>query len=519
MNRWLPAAWVLVLGLALGLRTPQLALRPFHNDEGNNAMKFRALYVNNDYRYDPSEFHGPTLPYLTLPAAWLDGGGDFNRFTEPLFRAVTVAFGVGLILLLPLLARDLGRAETLWAGAFTALSPAMVFYSRYYIHEMLLVFFTFLAFVCYWRWRQSGRAAWAAAGGLALGMMSATKETYVLTLVAMALAGGTAAAWARWREGGTAPPGTRWKWPHLALALAVAAGAWALLFTSFLTNAAGPLDAVRTYLPNLRRAGGATLHGHPWTFYFQRLFYFHVRGGPVWSEGLIAALAAIGFFAALAGRVLLPRLIAFYTFWLTLIYTLISYKTPWCALGFYHGAILLAGAGAATLWRACRNPRSRAAVALALAAGLAHLGWQAWLGNFGLDRAGVPYCDSPKNPCVYSQTLPDALRLVATVEGLARASKSGDDTTIEVMSPESYWPLPWYLRRFRHAGYWDHVPDQPLVPIMIVSANLHAAFDERPEKTHLMAGYFELRPAVFLELYAATNLWAGYVKTLPPEKD
>jgi hypothetical protein len=34
-----------------------------------------------------------------------------------------------------------------------------------------------------------------------------------------------------------------------------------------------------------------------------------------------------------------------------------------------------------------------------------------------------------------------------------------------------------------------------------------------------MAGYFALRPQVFLELYVNTNLWATYVKTLPPEKD
>jgi hypothetical protein len=34
-----------------------------------------------------------------------------------------------------------------------------------------------------------------------------------------------------------------------------------------------------------------------------------------------------------------------------------------------------------------------------------------------------------------------------------------------------------------------------------------------------MAGYFELRPQVFLELYVNTNLWSAYIKTLPPEKD
>jgi uncharacterized protein (TIGR03663 family) len=518
MNRGLLAGLALLLGVALGLRAPQLALRPLHSDEGVNAMKFAALYVNHNYKYNPDEFHGPTLAYLTLPAAWLGGAGDFNRFTETLFRSVTVAFGAGLLLLL-LLAPQLGRAETLWAAAFTALSPVMVFYSRYYIHEMLLVFFTALTFFSFWRHANSGRAAWAVAGGIGLGLMYATKETFVFALAALALGAASASAWARWHDG--APLGFRplWKWPHLLAALAAAAATAALLFSSFFTNAAGPLDAVRTYLPWLRRAGGATVHAHPWTFYFRCLLYFHVRGGPVWSEAMIVALAAVGFLAALARRLLLWRLIAFYTFWLTLIYTLMPYKTPWCLLGFYHGMILLAGAGAAWVWRACRPAWLKAAAATVLAAGLAHLGWQAWLGNFAADRSGLPYCDSPRSPYVYSQTLPDALRLVATVESLARVSPQKHDTIIEVMAPESYWPLPWYLRRFRNIGYWDKIPDQPLAPVMIVSTDLHAAFDERPAKTHLMAGYFELRPQVFMELYVHTNLWAGYVKTLPPDKD
>jgi hypothetical protein len=48
---------------------------------------------------------------------------------------------------------------------------------------------------------------------------------------------------------------------------------------------------------------------------------------------------------------------------------------------------------------------------------------------------------------------------------------------------------------------------------------LRAAFDERPDKSHLMAGYFQLRPNVFMELYVSTALWAEYVKTLPPDTD
>jgi uncharacterized protein (TIGR03663 family) len=541
MNRWFVAALVLLTGVALGLRLPKLGLRPMHNDEAVNATKFRLLWVNNSYKYDPNEFHGPTLPYMTLPSAFLSGARDFNQFTQTTFRAAPAVFGAGLILLLLILTPDFGKVETLWAAALIAVSPAMVFYSRYYIHEMLLVFFTALSFFSFWRYVRSGRLGWALAGGIALGLMCATKETFVFAVVALILAVGSSAVWSRWRDadavfkwpgkwrpaipsGGASAceTGFAWQgtWIHVILALLAALAVAALLFSSFFTNGRGLLDAVRTYVPWIRRAGGQTPHAHSWAFYFHRLLWFRAGGGPVWSEAFVAALATAGFFVALFGSARpLPLLIAFYTLWLTLIYTVLAYKTPWCLLGFYHGMILLAGVGAASILRACKTVRCKMALGLALALGVGQLGWQAWRGSFAIDKAGVPYCASPKNPYVYSQTSPDILQLVGAVDALARVSSDGYDTIVEVISPQSYWPLPWYLRRFTRAGYWDQIPNQPLAPIMIVSAELRAAFDERPGKTHLMAGYFQLRPNVFMELYVSVPLWAAYVKTLPPEKE
>jgi predicted membrane-bound mannosyltransferase len=263
---------------------------------------------------------------------------------------------------------------------------------------------------------------------------------------------------------------------------------------------------------------------HRWHFYFERLFFYR-NSGPLWSEGLIAGLALVGGVAGLVSRGLgsanatLVRVIAFYTVSMTLIYTLLPYKTPWCLLGFYHGIILLAGVGAAALVRLCRPQWLKMAATVLLALAAAQLGWQAWRENLAVDKGGIPYCDSPKNPYTYSQTAPDLFRLMRTLEGLAHVSPAGYGTIIEVMSPENYGPLPWYLRRFTACGYWDKIPAQPLAPIMIVSTALHAGFDERPERAHLMAGYFELRPNVFLELYVSVDLWGKYIKTLPPEKE
>src|SRR5206468_4093392 len=103
-------------------------------------------------------------------------------------RLLTVLFGVGLILLLPLIADGLGRGATFCAAVLTAVSPAMVFYSRYYIHEMLLVFFTLLALCAGWRYIRSRKLGWALLAGAAIGLMQVTKETFIFTLVAAVLA-------------------------------------------------------------------------------------------------------------------------------------------------------------------------------------------------------------------------------------------------------------------------------------------------------------------------------------------
>jgi predicted membrane-bound mannosyltransferase len=212
MNRWSALALLLAIAGALVLRSHDLGNRPLHNDEAVNATKLAALWDKGEYKYDPHEYHGPTLHYFSLPFLKLstaltpDGGAGSPRpaaggasvpasqsqqlvsslapptFSDAQLRIVTVAFGVGLILLLLLIKDGLGQSATVWASLFLAASPAMVFYSRYFIHEMLLIFFTLLTLVAGWRYSSSRKLIWATLTGVGVGLMSATKETFVLTL-------------------------------------------------------------------------------------------------------------------------------------------------------------------------------------------------------------------------------------------------------------------------------------------------------------------------------------------------
>ncbi|MDI9373185.1 MAG: TIGR03663 family protein [Verrucomicrobiota bacterium] len=510
----------LLAALVLALWSLDLGRRPLHNDEAVNGVKFGRLWSGQGYRYDPNEHHGPSLYYATLAVSRLTGAPpDEDSFTERRLRFTPVLFGVGLLLLLPLIADGLGRRAVVWAALWTAVSPAVVFYSRYYIHEVLLVFFTFLALAAGWRYWRRRRMGWLLLAGAAVGAMHATKETFVIALAAAALALGLNQLWNRWLDASAAPP-ARPGGIQLSHA-AAAAGAWLLvallLFSSFFTNAAGLLDSVRTYLPWLARAGGASPHVHPWSFYLHRLLFFQAAPGPVWSEALILALAVAGARAAFVRRGLgdanagFVRFLAFYAFALMAAYGVISYKTPWCLLGFWHGMILLAGVGAAWLAGRARRRAGRMVVTLLLLAGAGHLAWQAV-------RANGEYAADRRNPYVYAQTSPDLLRLVRQVEALARAHPQGRQMPVKVMAAEDdYWPLPWYLRNLKRVGWWDHLAPPPDAPVMIVSASFHAGLDER--QTHVMAGYYALRPQVFLELYVALDLWRAYLAQHPPEPD
>ena len=100
---------LLVAGGALGFRLARLGLRPMHCDESVHAEKFRELFEEGSYRYDPYEYHGPTLNYLTLPPAWLSGARRFAEIDEWTLRIVPVVFGVATILLVLLVGDGLGR--------------------------------------------------------------------------------------------------------------------------------------------------------------------------------------------------------------------------------------------------------------------------------------------------------------------------------------------------------------------------------------------------------------------------
>ncbi len=510
---------------AIALRLPLLEQRPMHGDEAVHAVKFGDLLEEDYYRYDPNEYHGPTLNYLTLIPARLSSAEKLTEVSEFTLRIVPVFFGVSLVLLLLLLADGLGRTAAVCAAVLTAISPAMVFYSRYYIQEMLLVCFTFGAITCGYRYTRNKNITWALLTGVFLGLAHATKETFIIAFDSMLLALVlTLLLQNRRRDGsgGFIKTIRAVKPSHFIAVVAAAVVVSALFYSSFLSNPNGIVDSVRTYATYFDRARQNQLHEHPWYYYLKILIYSRYDSGPVWSEALIILLAVAGFIVAMTKKGLsgvnfhLLKFIGFYTLIMTVVYSVIRYKTPWCLLGFLHGMILLAGVGAVTLVRLAPNVLPRAFISLLLVAGGAHLTWQAYLGSYKF------YADS-RSPYVYAHPTTDVFAMVQRLKEIAEVHEDGRSMEIHLICPNKYdyWPFPWYLRFFPNVGYWDKVTDDVIsAAVIVASPNVEQELMKRlyelppPGQKNLYVPlfdkYMEIRPQVELRGYVTKDLWDSY---------
>ncbi|MHC4642939.1 MAG: flippase activity-associated protein Agl23 [Planctomycetota bacterium] len=520
--KWSKISVVLILAAiicAVALRLPKLKQRPMHGDEAIHAFKLGEL-LEEGYRYDPNEYHGPTLNYLTLIPTWLSRTQKFADLSEITLRIVPVFFGVLLILLLLLMVDGLGRAGSVCAAVLTAISTAMVYYSRYYIQEMLLVCFTFGVIVSGYRYTKNKNICWAILAGVFLGLMHATKETCVIAFGSMLLALFLTLLVRDRQNGSVFNTVKAIKLSHLIAGLIAALVVSALFYASFFSKPIGIRGSFRTYTTYLNRAGQNKLHIHPWYYYLKALLYFKYGSGPVWSEALIVILAVAGFVIAIRGKGLagvnfhLLRFIAFYSLAMTVVYSIIPYKTPWCLLGFLHGMILLAAVGAVGIIKAVPTILPRLIIALILFATSVHLCFQAYLASYKY------YADS-HNPYVYAHPTTDVFTITKRVEELARVHQDGLSMPVQVICPGGdYWPLPWYFRHFKKVWWWSRINTNIMpAPVILASASVEPELPDyfylpppgqKDLYVPLFDTYIEMRPQVELRGYVTKDLLDSY---------
>lgn len=492
VDRWFVPIAVAILLVAAALRLPELALNPFHHDEGVNGFFTTNLVRTGRYLYDPANYHGPTLYYFALVASWLFG------LTTEAMRLGPVLFGLATVALAFPLRRYLGSGPTLTAAVLLAVSPGAVYISRYFIHEALLVGLSLAIVVAAIRYLDTRRPIDLLFGVAAAALLFATKETGIITVVVLVIAALVSGPYVRWRSGSTTtgvaarvqrggpptgglPPGEQ-----LAGGAIVFLVIYVLLYTSFFTNfPKGLIDSLATFTI-WTQTGGATQAQPP------QQYLIWMLGG----DALILALGTIGgSIAAVRGRDRLWVFVGLWALGVTAAYSLVAYKTPWIALNMLLPLALLAGHAIAEAWRWAG--RWRVGVPVALAAALALSTYQAIDLNYR-------HYDDETYPYVFVHSTRDMLVLVDDIGRIADRAGTGKDTGIVFMAPE-YWPLPWYFRDYPRAGFFGEIVDTTEA-VIVSRPDQEAELAPRLAGTYQPVRTYNLRPGVDLVLWVRSDI-------------
>lgn len=490
----------LCLATALRLACPEQT--PLHNDEGVNGFFTMRLFHEGYYHYDPANYHGPTLYYLTLPLVYLFGLNTAAlRLGPALFGVLTVA---GLLALRP----RLGTLSAATAALLLAVSPGAVYFSRDFIHETLLASFTLGLVLSAARYRETARPQYLLLASASAALLFATKETAIITVAVLGLAGVATSMYLRLRRGGrvqeqprlesevllpvSVPQGrdrlvgvAMWAPSMVSLFLVLAA----LFYSSFSSHSHGVGDALRAFL--IWTGTGTQVQGHPWDQYITWLW----QGDPVLLL-LGAAGAALALYRADDGFLVFC---AFWAFGITAAYSLVPYKTPWLVLNFLLPLSITGGYGAAAAARQAIS-HGRVACGVACAAFVVSVYQTVNLSFFRYDDESHPY--------VYVHTRREFLGLLSAADRIGQASGTRDDTSILITTPD-YWPLPWYLRRDKNVGYVGQIVPATGQALVIGSQEQAPTLDAVLGPEYKLVGLYPLRPGAGLVLYARRELPGG----------
>ena len=481
-DNWL-AAFIAILAGAILLRLMAVDLKPLHHDEGVNGYFLTSLVrAPHTYRYDPTNYHGPSLYYL----AWLSSTVlGLNTFA---IRFVPALFGLATVALLAGQRARLGALGSLTAAGLLAVSPGAVFHSRYFIHEALLVCGTVgLVFAAADVWAFGRVRSWALAGAWSA-LMFTTKETWTITLGVLVCAIVATRVWYALPGGPGVSAAIRPRrldaW-GLATGVLVFAVLSVPLYTSLFTNRAGLLDAFRTLAVWSGTAQKDHTHGlTAYTVWLAR------------AEGPLLLLGVVGAATALWRRD--QVFLVFASWWgigIVAAYSLIPYKTPWLTLNMIPPLAICGGYAVDQVARVAGRRGRR----LLIAVGCVLLGLTAYQ---SVDLNFVRY-DDDTNPYVYAQTSRELLALVEAIGVVVRLGPP--DAEVSVMSPEQF-PLSWYLRDARagYPGKLDRFDGAMIVVRELQEAELEAMVGDRFRRV----GRYQLRPGVRLALYVRADLAA-----------
>lgn len=572
--------WLLNCGLitvvAAFLRFFALALKPFHHDEGVNGFFLTTLYRDGIYKYDPQNYHGPTLYYISLAFSKVFGLETVS------VRASVAVFGVLTVILIFFLQRYIGKIGSLFAALCVALSPGMVFISRYFIHEIFFVFLSLaiviavlffiekrkagpfavgwmvlLLLVCFLpsalilagylgdknatavlafraaffiveavlvffvmrmllAWND-GRPIYLLLASASVALMFATKETAFITLGTMLIACGSLWIWQKiYRRDSTESESDE---------LSSSTVTW-LSFREALGDNTNLL---------LIATAVATVFLYVFVLFFSSFFTYSegiqksIDAYTIWTKTGTKDHTQNGMWAyvkwgmAIEGPILI----------LSVIGTLIAFIKSRHRVAMFIGLWAVGLFAAYTLipyktpWLALSfllpmciiggygiNELARSKHAAAkIAAGLLAVSAGAVLAYQSYELNFVSY-DSDQRPYIYAHTTRGFLDLIAKIEHYAVKSGKGKDIAVDIISPD-YWPMVWYTREYPKAVFHGKFEDDDTAEMIVAKkGDQDREVIARFSAKYRFAGVYALRPGVELVLLVRNDLADSDAKEL-----
>ena len=264
---------IILFLVALFLRVIYPDLKLLHHDEAIHAWMSYNLLVDGTYTYDPT-YHGPLLYYIISTAFSIFGDSD------AVARLVPGIVGALIIpALYPLYKFEyISKNQVVLVALFFALSPNMVYFSRFLRHDIFQLLFTLLLLVCIFAYLEREKWYFALLAGICGGLALCLKEEVPFVLVLFA-----SFFIAMWLLGKIEFPKT---WTHdIVIAVFSALAICFIFYSSLLTQPDVFFEAANRALDHwLAMHGECRLCGPPY-FYFLFLFLYEL---PILILGVVA---------------------------------------------------------------------------------------------------------------------------------------------------------------------------------------------------------------------------------------
>ncbi|AKB17428.1 MULTISPECIES: flippase activity-associated protein Agl23 [unclassified Methanosarcina] len=520
---------LLIVFFALALRLFELGERVFHHDESVHGSFTLKLLESGEYSYNPA-YHGPFLFHSTAVVFHFLGINDTTA------RLVPVFFGVATILLLFLLKKELGKSGVLWSMFLLAFSPSMVYISRFFRNDMIIVFCTLAAVIGAFRYldniHSSKRYPYLilTASSLALAV-TAKENAYIIILIFGAYAGMGLLYWIY----------SSWKREKLSLQKTLLRKASVLLpflpeilisgvfsifiimyfYTSFFRNDISLFSIVKRAFTHWLAMHRIERIGGPFYYYIPILLRYEIP---------VVIFGAAGFFHFLKNKRQNASFFFFLCYWAftsLLLYSYLQEKVPWLVVHIVLPFGILAGAYLGEIFS--RNTESVVPEQEHLGGSISPLtgpkpplrvkhsgkarnvtaGILALALIISLSQCiSVNYYRSmePAELMTYTQASPDIRELMEKIEGFDRKPET---LRLYVVDPNKlYWPLPWYLRDYEKIGYTSKPPASSKYDAIIVPAS-YDMYREISEEEYSSYN-FTLRPGRDFALYYKKKLEVNY---------